>query len=41
MGVEPAVDDEAPDIMLRKAGYLYLAMSGGAEGLRREANVMR
>jgi len=41
MGVELAVDDEAPDIMLREAGYLHLAMSGGAEGLRREANVMR
>ena len=46
IGVELAVDDEVPDIMLREAGYLHLAMSGGlatsggAEGLRREANVI-
>jgi FAD-dependent oxidoreductase domain-containing protein 1 len=33
--VELAVDDQAPEIMLREAGYLYLAMAGGAEGLRR------
>ena len=33
--VELAVDDEAPDIMLREAGYLYLATPDGAEGLRR------
>src|SRR5258708_32203219 len=32
--VELAVDDDSPDIMLREAGYLYLAGAGGAAELR-------
>ena len=32
--VELAVGDETPNIMLREAGYLYLAMPDGAAGLR-------
>jgi FAD-dependent oxidoreductase domain-containing protein 1 len=33
-GVELAVGDDQPDIMLREAGYLYLAGAGGAAVLR-------
>jgi len=32
--VELGVDDETPDIRLREAGYLYLAVPGGAAELR-------
>src|SRR5258705_3368906 len=32
--VELGVGDEAPDILCREAGYLYLALPGGAERLR-------
>jgi glycine/D-amino acid oxidase-like deaminating enzyme len=38
--VELAVGDEQPDIMLREAGYLYLAGAGGAAELR-QAHAMQ
>jgi FAD-dependent oxidoreductase domain-containing protein 1 len=34
VAAELSVDDEKPDIMLREAGYLYLAGAGGAAELR-------
>jgi glycine/D-amino acid oxidase-like deaminating enzyme len=39
--VELAVDDEKPNIMLREAGYLYLAAPGGAAELRRAHAVQK
>jgi glycine/D-amino acid oxidase-like deaminating enzyme len=39
--VELGVDDEKPDIMLREAGYLYLAAAGGAAELRRAHAVQK
>jgi glycine/D-amino acid oxidase-like deaminating enzyme len=39
--VELGVDDEKPDIMLREAGYLYLAGAGGSAELRRAHAVQR
>ena len=39
--VELKIDDEKPDIMLREAGYLYLAATGAAAGLRRAHAVQR
>jgi glycine/D-amino acid oxidase-like deaminating enzyme len=39
--VELGVDDEKPDILLREAGYLYLADAGGAAALRQAHAVQK